>query len=81
MKEVAYFFSRNRERWRERERDIRGKGRDRPQRGDELLVKWLLFSWRASQLHFSGFSYSFPQSGAKRKTTGKNTENDSGLMG
>lgn len=51
----------------ERERDIRGKGRDSPQQGDELLVKWLLFSWRASQLHFSGFGYSFPQSGAKRK--------------
>lgn len=51
----------------ERERDIRGTGRDRLQQGDELLVKWLLFSWRASQLHFSGFSYSFPQRGAKEK--------------
>lgn len=51
----------------ERERDIRGTGRDRPRQGDELLVKWLLFSWRASQLHFSGFSYSFPQRGAKEK--------------
>lgn len=69
---MRIFFHRNRERWRERERDVRGKGRDRPQQGDELLVKWFLFSWRAS-LHFSGFSYIFPQSGAKRKTTG-NTE-------
>lgn len=66
---------------RERERDIRGKGRVRPQQGDELLVKWLLFSWRASQLHFSGFSYRFPQSGAKTKTTGKKTGKASGLMG
>lgn len=43
-----------REQWKEREweRDIREKRRDRPQQGDELLVKWLLFSSRASQLPF-----------------------------
>lgn len=72
------------ERWRERERDIRGTGRDRPQQGDELLVKWLLFSRRASQLHLSGFSYSFPQSGAKEEKKLLETlkpENRAGLMG
>lgn len=37
---------------RERERDVRGEERDRPQQGDELLVKRLLFSSRASQLPF-----------------------------
>lgn len=42
------------EQWKEREweRDMRGERRDGLQQGDELLVKWLLFSLRASQLLF-----------------------------
>lgn len=49
------FFLRGREeqrKEREWEKDIKGKRRDRPQQGDELLVKWLLLSSRASQLPF-----------------------------
>lgn len=33
-----------------KERDVRGERRDRPQKGDELLVKWLHFSSRACRL-------------------------------
>lgn len=36
------------------ERDIRGRRRDRPQRGDELLLKCLPFSSRA--LHILGLA-------------------------
>lgn len=64
------FFLRGREeqrKEREREKDIKGKRRDRPQQGDELLVKWLLLSSRASQLPFFGSSFSFPQSDIKHK--------------
>lgn len=76
----VFFFCRNREeerrttreQWKEREKDIRGKRRDRPQQGDELLVKWLLFSSRASQLPFFGSSFSVPQSDTKHKR-GKNS--------
>lgn len=61
--------SEKKKQWKEREweRDIRGKRRDRPQQGDELLVKWLLFSSRASRLPFFGSSFSFPQSDIKHK--------------
>lgn len=55
---------------REWEKDIKGKRRDRPQQGDELLVKWLLLSSRASQLPFFGSSFSFPQSDIKHKPGG-----------
>lgn len=51
---------------RERERDIKGKRGDRLQQGDELLVKWLLFSSRASH-SFSGSGFSFPQSDVKHQ--------------
>lgn len=52
-----------REQWKEREweRDIRRPRRDKPQQCDELFVKWLLFSSRASQLFF----FFFPESDIK----------------
>lgn len=70
------FFSRSRKSGGERGREtFEGRGRDRPQQGDELLVKWLLFSWRASQPHVSGFTYTFPTKWKKKKTTtGKKAE-------
>ena len=40
--------------WKERERDMKGKSRDGPRQGDELLVKWFLFSFEGPSLCFLG---------------------------
>lgn len=57
------------EQWKEREweRDIRRPRRDKPQQCDELFVKWLLFSSRASQPFFFSSSF-FSMKGYKTKT-------------